>query len=414
LSGASRSLSLIALLAFLSLGLPDGVLGVAWPSMRRSFDLPMSQLGVLLAAAMVGYLGSSVASGALVLRMGLGRVLAASSAATAASALAYALAPGWAVVVGSAVVAGLGAGAIDAGVNAFAAAHLSPRLTSWLHASYGCGAALGPLLTGIVLAATGSWRLAYGLIGLVLAMMTVGFTCTAGRWTVDARPARPARTAPGTIDALRSPAVWRSVSLFFVYAGLEVGIGQWAYSWLVEGRQVAAGVAAAWLAVYWGSLTAGRVVLGVLTNRISVETLLRASLVAVPLGILVLWAGLGPAAGATGLVLLGLALGPIFPLLITTTSERVGTARASHAIGFQVAAFYLGTAALPGAAGLLARHLGLEVLGPFFLGTAAGLGALYGMGIPPTASRDSGADRGSGRELSGDPSRGTRTPLRCI
>jgi MFS family permease len=273
-SGSVASLSLIALLAFLSLGLPDGVLGVAWPSMRRSFELPMSQLGVLLTAAMVGYLGSSVASGTVVARMGLGRVLVASSTATAASAVAYALAPGWEVVVLSAVGAGLGAGAIDAGINAFAASHLSPRLTSWLHASYGVGAALGPLLTSIVLATTGSWRIAYGLIGLVLAMMTGAFARTAGRWTADAQPARPAHTASTITDALRRPAVWRSVTLFFV----------------------------------------------------------------------------------------------------------VGAAYATHAIGFQVAAFYLGTAVLPGAASVLARHRGLDMLGPFLFGTALGLGGLYGLG----------------------------------
>jgi fucose permease len=253
-------------------------------------------------------------------------------------------------------------------------------MTAWLHASYGVGATLGPLLTGAVLATTGSWRIAYGLIGLVLAMMTVAFARTAGRWTVDAQPARPARMAPTITDALRRPAVWRSVSLFFVYAGLEVGIGQWAYSWLVEGRGVASGVAAVWLAAYWGSLTLGRVVLGTLTGRFSAGTLLRASLPGVFPGVLVLWAGVGPAAGALGLPLLGLALAPIFPLLIATTPGRVGAAYATHAIGFQVAAFYLGTAVLPGAAGVLARHRGLDMLGPFLFGTALGLGGLYGLG----------------------------------
>jgi fucose permease len=373
------SQSVIALLAFLSLGLPDGVLGVAWPSLRRSFELPMSQLGILLTAATVGYLASSFASGILVARLGLGRVLALSSAATAISAGSYALAPAWAVVVGAAVVAGLGAGAVDAGVNAFAAIRLPPRLTSWLHASYGVGAALGPLLTGAVLAATGSWRVAYGLVGIVLAAMTVAFARTADRWTLDPATARPAAAAAGLIEALRRPPVWLSGGLFFVYAGLEVGAGQWAYSWLVEGRAVPGGVAAAWLAVYWGSLTAGRVVLGVLTTRIATGTLLRAALAGSPVGILVLWAGLGPAAGAAGLGLLGLALAPIYPLLIATTPARVGAAHVTHAVGIQVAAFYLGTAVLPGAAGILARQAGLEVLGPFLLAAALALGALSGM-----------------------------------
>jgi fucose permease len=375
-----RSLQLIALFAFLSLGLPDGVLGVAWPSLRRTFALPMSQLGVLLWAAALGYLGSSVASGALVARLGLGRVLVASSAAAAASALGYALAPHWSFAVMSAVLAGLGAGAIDAGVNAFAAARLSPQWTTWLHASYGVGAALGPLVTGAILAASSSWRAAYGAIGIALTLMTIGFARTASRWTVDTGPARRGRAGPAVTDALRRPAIWRSVSLFFVYAGLEVGAGQWAYSWLVEGRQVAPAAGAAWLALYWGSLTAGRVALGALTTWVGTATLLRGSLAAVPLGVIVLWTGAGPTAGAAGLPLLGLALAPIFPLLIATTPDRVGPVDTTHAIGFQVAAFYLGSAALPGVAGYLAGHLGLDVLGPFLLGTWMALGVLYGAG----------------------------------
>ena len=385
---AGRSLQVVALLAFLSLGLPDGVLGVAWPSMRRTFALPMSQLGVLLTAAMVGYLASSVASGVLVARLGLGRVLVASSAATAASAVAHALAPHWAMVVASAIVAGLGAGAIDAGVNAFAATRLSPQLTTWLHASYGVGATFGPLVTGVILASTGSWRAAYGFIGVVLAMMTVGFTRTESSWTVDPAPSLRVYAAPAITDALAQPAVWRSVILFFLYAGLEVGAGQWTYSWLVEGRQVPAGAAAAWLAAYWGSLTAGRVALGALVTRLGTEALLRTSLATVPVGVLVLWVGVGPTAGAAGLLLLGLALAPIFPLLIATTPGRVGAVYATHAIGFQVAAFYLGSAILPGAAGLLASSWGLDALGPFLLGTAIALGGLYGVGPgrrPPQA-----------------------------
>jgi fucose permease len=378
-SGAGRSTSFLALLAFLSLGLPDGVLGVAWPSLRRTFALPMSQLGVLLAAAMVGYLGSSVASGALVGRLGLGRVLVASSVATATSALGYALAPHWAVVVASAVLAGLGAGAIDAGVNAFAAARLSPRVTTWLHASYGIGATLGPLVTAAVLTVTGSWRAAYALVGIVLLIMAAGFARTERHWQVDAEPSRVPRAAPRIAETLREAAVWRSVGIFFVYAGLEIGIGQWAYSWLVEGRQVAPGVGAAWVAAYWGCLTAGRIGLGALTTRVRPETILRASVAGIPPGVLVVWAGVGPGAGGAGLALLGLALAPIFPLLISATPDRVGSAHATHAIGFQVAAFYVGTAVLPGAAGLLAGRLGLDVLGPFLLGTACLFAVLLGV-----------------------------------
>jgi fucose permease len=370
----------LAVLGFLSLGLPDGVLGVAWPSMRRSFALPVSQLGVLLASAMVGYLASSFASGALVARLGVGRLLAGSSAATASSALLYALAPGWALVLLGGLVGGLGAGAIDAGINAFAAARFSPRLTTWLHASYGVGATLGPLLTSAVLAAGRSWRWAYGLIGLLLAGLTASFALTAGHWTTDPTGAS-GPGGPSIAAALRRGAVWRNVGLFFLYTGLEVAAGQWAYSWLVEGRGVTPGIAGGWVAAYWGSLTAGRVVLGALAARVTPEAIVRGSLIGVPIGVAWLWAGLGPSSGATGLALLALALSPIFPLLIAATPERVGAPYAAHAVGFQIAGAYLGAAALPGAAGVLARHLGLEVLGPFLLAVAAALGGLYAIDV---------------------------------
>jgi len=133
----------IAFLAFVSLGLPDGVLGVAWPSIRGTFALPISQLGALLFAAMGGYLASSFSSGAVVARIGVGRLLLASSVVMVASLLGSALAPGWRVMLACGVLAGLGAGAIDAGINGYAAAHCSARTVNWLHACYGVGATLG-------------------------------------------------------------------------------------------------------------------------------------------------------------------------------------------------------------------------------------------------------------------------------
>jgi fucose permease len=376
-----RALVLLAFLAFLGLGLPDGVLGVAWPSMRRSFELPMSDLGVLLAAAMIGYLTSSVASGVLVGRLGVGGLLAVSCAAAGASAFLQALAPIWSIVVLAGVVGGLGAGAIDAGLNVFAAARFSPRLTTWLHASYGLGAALGPLLTSAVFAAGGSWRLAYGIVGTTLAGMAVAFGCTGDRWalgsTAAGLPAGPGGS--GLASLLRRRPVWLGGLLFFVYSGVEVGVGQWSYSWLVEGRGVSAGAAGGWMALFWASLTVGRVALGAATSRVPPGHLLRASLAAVPAGVLLLGAGWGPGAGALGLPLVGLALGPIFPLLIATTPARVGAPLAPHVIGVQIAAFYLGAAALPGVAGLLVRHTGLETLGPLLLVNALTAAVAYGV-----------------------------------
>jgi fucose permease len=371
-------------LAFASLGLPDGVLGVAWPSIWRTFDLPLSQLGGLLAASMAGYLLSTFSSGSLAARIGLGRLLLGSTAAMLASVLAYALAPTWGAIVAAGVVAGLGAGAIDAGMNAFAAAHFSPRRVNWLHAAYGAGAMLGPLSMTATLSAGFSWRIGYALIGLALCGTAVCFWRTIDRWTVTSAEAAPTGGAPagGLRDALRCPGVWLNVLVFFGYTGLEVSAGQWTYSLFTEERGIAPAVAGVAVASYWGSLTVGRLVAGVLTRRVAVERLLRAGLVGALLGALVIWRADGPEAAVAGAAILGFSLAPIFPLLIVTTPRRVGVALSSQAIGLQVGAAYLGTAALPGLAGVLARHAGLDVIGPFLV-----IGALVVLGLHEAVDR---------------------------
>lgn len=364
----------IALVAFVSLGLPDGVLGVAWPSIRRSFGLPPAQLGALLASAMAGYLTSSFSSGAVVARLGVGRVLFWSSALMVVNSLAYALAPAWGVMVAASVLAGLGAGAIDAGINAFAATRFSPRLVSWLHASYGVGAMLGPLLmTGVLTSGLG-WRWGYAIIGLVLAAMAASFLLTVRLWDL----ARPETGSPDDvlgpaarlIDTLARPRVWLNVALFFVYTGLEVSAGQWSYSLFTEARGVAPGVAGIWVAVYWAGLTAGRIVSGAIASRVPGDALLRLGTIGTVFGALLIWWDPGMSSGFLGLAVLGFALAPIFPTLIAQTPTRLGPSHATSAIGFQVAAAYLGTAAIPGLTGVLAGHWGLAVIGPCLFGTA--------------------------------------------
>ena len=400
-------LLLIAIVAFVNLGLPDGVLGVAWPSIRRSFTLPLSELGVLLGALMVGYLASSFSGGPIVARLGVGRLLFWSSILMVISSLGYAAAPAWPVMLLGGLLAGLGAGAIDAGINAFAAARFPARLVNWLHASYGVGATLGPLLMTGVLTAGLSWRWGYAAIGALLAAMALCFAATLGLWDVErgrahARAGATGETGAGRsggasfADTIRQPRLWMNVTLFFVYTGLEVTAGQWTYSLLTEGRGISAATAGIWVAVYWGSLTLGRVVFGALTLRCSSTALLRAGLIGAPLAAAVIW--FDPASlGLLGLAPLGFSLAPIYPLLISATPQRLGSEHVDHAIGLQVAAGYLGTAALPGAAGMLARAHGLELIGPFLLAAAVALLAFHEAALRQTrvvpASQRSGVRR---------------------
>jgi fucose permease len=399
------ALILIAFVAFVSLGLPDGVLGVAWPSVRGTFGLPVSHLGSLLTAGTCGYLVSSFSSGAVVPRLGVGRLLLISSLLMVGASAGFATAPAWPVMVAMAVVGGIGSGAIDAGLNAYAAHHFSPRLVNWLHAFYGVGATLGPLLMTAVLAVGLSWRWGYATNAAVLGIMAACFLVTLRLWedplaTGASEPSpRPAGRPDGTGDGdggpearassggpaarpavlrtLRRPVVWMSVLLFFLYTGLEVATGQWVYTLFTEGRGIDPAVAGVWVGVYWASLTAGRIVFGSVAGRVPPLLMLRATMLAAPLGALLIWSNQGPLGSFLGLALMGFCFAPMFPLLISLTPARVGRTSAAQAIGFQVSAASLGAAGVPALTGVLARWRGLEVIGLVLLCVAAALLVLH-------------------------------------
>jgi fucose permease len=359
----------LAFLAFVSLGLPEGVLGVAWPSLRRSFDRSIDQLGVILLAMMAGYLASSFSAGALLERLGVGRLLVASGLLVAASAAAWAATPWWALVVAGALVSGLGAGAIDAGINAFAAARFTPRVITWLHACWGLGAMIGPLVMTALLASGAGWRWGYVLMATTLVAMGACFQLTLGLWELPATGGgrSPRGAAGGLAEALREPSVRGNALLFFLYTGVEATAGQWAFSFLTESRGMTTAAAGLAASTYWGSIFAGRLAFGAVAHHVAPARLLRLAMAGAPLAALAVCATRSGAGGFAGLFALGLLLAPIFPLMIAETPSRVGERNASHAIGFQISAATLGFGTLPAAAGLLARHAGLEALGPFLL-----------------------------------------------
>lgn len=356
-------LTVVAFLAFVSLGLPDGVLGVAWPSVRNTFGLPLSALGQLLLTSTLGYLLSSFFSGTVVARLGVGQLLLVSSLLVVISQAMFAAAPSWAVMLAGGVLAGLGAGAIDAGINAYSAERFSPRLVTWLHACYGVGATLGPIIMTVAISAS-HWRAGYIAIGTLLVGMTVCFAITRNGWGGDAHPATAATTnAPPLLAALRRPAVWLGMALFFVYTGLEVTAGQWAYSLLVESRGVSPRVAGVCVSAYWASLTVGRIAFGQLAAHVAPNRILRACTLMCPMAAGMLWVDWGLATSAVAIAVLGFVLAPVYPLLISNTPARMGPELSSHGIGLQVFSAYLGVACLPGIAGILARNHGLETIG---------------------------------------------------
>ncbi|NTV63890.1 MAG: MFS transporter [Oscillochloris sp.] len=368
-------------IGFISLGLPDGLLGVAWPSISRARGVGLADLGTLLIAFSVGYLTISVISGRILARLGVGRLLALCGSITALSLLGFASVPFWPLLLLVAVALGAGGGAIDAGLNAYAAAHTSPRVINWLHACYGIGATLGPAIMTGVLSADLPWQLGYIIVGSAQLVLAGLFALTQRRWedgalAQSAQPGEQKHEA-GLRATLRLPVVWLSILVFGLYTGLEVSAGQWSFSLFTLGRGVPTTLAGQWISAYWGSLTFGRILMGFIAGRVTPRAMLRLAAAGALGGAVLIALGAGWLADVIGLLLMGFSLAPIFPLLIATTAERVGRAHADNAIGMQVAAATVGAAAVPWTIGRLVGMTGISSIGMGIVGAAALYTACY-------------------------------------
>jgi fucose permease len=357
-----------------SLGLPDGLLGVAWPSIRGSFALPLDALGPLLVASTTGYVLASFTSGRLLARLGLGALLAISCAVTAASLLGYASVPRWWMMVTLGFFAGLGAGAIDAGLNSYVSSRHGARTVNLLHAFYGIGAAGGPVVMTNVMAAGLPWRVGYGVVGAAQLLLAACFAATLRFWPAgDAREGSTPHVSDGTaslMSTLSLPAAWLGVGAFIVYTGLEAVAGAWTYSLLTEARAASMEIGGRAATLFWAGLMLGRLGFGLAARDASLTPWLRACIGAAGGAAMLLSANLGHTTDLAAVGTLGLACGPIFPCLIAGTPARIGERHAANQVGMQVAGAALGQALLPALVGIAAARLGLEVVGPALLAAA--------------------------------------------
>ena len=380
---SSAGLIALAFIAFISLGLPDGLLGVAWPFMRADFGQPLDALGILLVSFTSGYLLSSFFSGAIVRTIGIGLLLAASVCATALALLGFTFIPVWWIIIPLSSLLGAGAGAIDAGLNNYVAANHSDGVMQWLHASFGVGVTLGPMIMTLGLTLGDTWRIGYWIVGGGQLVLALCFLLTARHWDRAAPPPEAETAAPANDATFRltfgEPKAWLSMLLFFLYSGLELTVGFWAFSLLTEGRGIATERAGFWVSVYWAMFTVGRATAGLYARRLGVDNMVFIGLGLSLLAALLLWWSPHPGVGLAALGLAGLAFAPIFPAMVSGTRLRVSASHVSNTIGMQMAGAGLGAAALPALAGALAARTSLEVISPFLALVTLALMGLYSL-----------------------------------
>jgi fucose permease len=383
-----RILLIVSFASFVILGLPDGMLGVAWPSISGGFRQPLGNLGVLMFGFTVGYVTTNAFLGKIIARLGYATVMTLSAACLGIGALGMIVSPWWIGAIVAMACIGTGSGLLDGGLNAYGAIFFRPRDLNWLHAFYGVGAALGPAIMTPLIVTDIGWRGGYSVLAVLSTGIVVSFLATRSSWLSREthRPASAGDTEAGfdgtTISAVEyeadpsgddtpgaSPVGVRtmviavaSVLLFFLYTGLEVVAGQWAYSLFTIGRGIDAPRAGTWVGVYWVALTVGRIVFGWISERVAVKTILRTVLASTAVGIALLFFPSIPALAPLGLAVLGFSLAPMFPLLIGETPRRVGHRLADHLVGFQIAAANIGAVTLVGLVGFGVERIGLELV----------------------------------------------------
>ncbi len=367
---------LLACLAYLSVALPSSTLGLLWPSMRLSFGVPVGALGILLVFGITASVISSAAAGRV--RVRTGPLVAAGTMLVAVALAVEAFAPSlWVMAIGT-VLFGVGFGAIDTALNAHAARHFGARDINWMHASYGLGATIGPLLVTALLIGGLGWRRTYGLMALVLAALACVFTVRRRGWRESPRVCRAAEGKPGPATARRKPPAALTLTFTAVETGIESGAGIWGYVFLTAGRGLAPETAGVAVSAYWAMMFVGRVVLGPVAQRLGPARVLAVAVAGIPAGAALMTAPGPGLLAVVGLMILGLAAAPVFPLLTLTTPQWGDSATgATRMVSLQVAASAAGSAALPAGLGLAIGAVDARVLAPSLLVLGLAMSILY-------------------------------------
>ena len=360
----------IIYIAFISLGLPDSLLGSAWPTMYHILGVPVSYAGFLSMIISLGTILSSLMSDRLTLRLGAGKVTAISVGMTAAALLGFSISSSYWMLCLWAIPYGLGAGSVDAALNNYVALHYESRHMSWLHCMWGVGTTISPFVMGAALAGGMSWNSGYRYIAIFQILLTAILVLSLPLWqtrTAEAKAdpaAQPKALRFGQVLAL--PGAKEVMLCFFCYCSLETTAGLWASSYLTLSKGVPAKTAAVFASLFYLGITIGRAASGFLTIKFSDSQMVRLGQFILAIGIAALLLP-GPAAlSLAGLILVGLGCAPVYPSLIHSTPAHFGAEHSQAVIGIQMASAYVGNLAMPPLFGLVANHI-TPALFPFFL-----------------------------------------------
>ena len=359
----------IIYLAFISLGLPDSLLGSAWPSMYPALGVPVSYAGLISMIISFGTIVSSLNSDRLTRALGTGKVTAFSVGLTAAALFGFSISTQFWMLCLWAVPYGLGAGSVDAALNNYVALHYESRHMSWLHCMWGIGTMVSPMVMGRVLAGGGPWTAGYRYIALFQIALTAVLFLSLPLWQKRTDETAEGGTAPQALSlgqVFRLPGAKEVMLCFFCYCALETTAGLWASSYLTLTRGVAADTAASFASLFYIGITAGRAACGFLTLKLSDTQMIRLGQGVLAVGVAALLVPGPQLLALAGLVLVGVGCAPIYPSIIHATPDHFGADRSQAVIGIQMASAYVGNLVMPPLFGLLANNI-TPALFPFYL-----------------------------------------------
>lgn len=362
----------IIYLAFISLGLPDALLGAAWPSMYPQFDVPVSYAGIISMIIALGTVVSSLQSDRLTKKLGTGKVTALSVLMTAMALFGFATSHSFGMLCLWAIPYGLGAGSVDASLNNYVALHYESRHMSWLHCMWGLGASAGPYIMGYALTAGWGWNSGYHIIAVLQIVLTAILLCSLPLW--KQRPAEVLQD--GKVQNVKALSIREVLQLagareilvcFFCYCALEQTTGLWASSYLTLHKGVSADTAATFASMFYLGITVGRALSGFLTMKLNDVQMIRLGEVIIGIGVLVMLLPFGQSLSLTGLILIGLGCAPVYPCVIHSTPAHFGADKSQAIIGIQMACAYVGTCLMPPVFGLIANHITVALLPVYLL-----------------------------------------------